>query len=260
MRYQIFSSSKCDILNICSLGYGKDPAITRFGPGKRKLYIIHYVISGKGYFNSKPVTAGRGFLIRPETLEHYYPDSNDPWSFLWVISDDCKMEYYFEKYNSGNADGIFEYNTSSVLSAKDFILKNHNKIFSPDELLELFLHIFNNRFYSQNWQIKNSEIYLDYAENYIKTNLFCPIRVSDLTKQLGITQPYLYKLFTDKYGISPAAYIHKCKLDEAKRLLIETSLSVTQIANSVGYGSVLDFSKFFKKHTGKSPQEFRKTI
>ena len=51
MRYQIFSSGKCEILNICSIGYGESPEITHFGPGKRNLYIIHFVISGRGYYN-----------------------------------------------------------------------------------------------------------------------------------------------------------------------------------------------------------------
>ena len=40
MRYQIFSSGKCEILNICSIGYGESPEITHFGPGKRNLYIL----------------------------------------------------------------------------------------------------------------------------------------------------------------------------------------------------------------------------
>ena len=144
-------------------------------------------------------------------------------------------------------------------SAKELVVKNHNKILNPDEMLELFLHIFNNRLYLKNSMPKNADIYLDYAEHYIKTNIFSNVRINDLTKQLGITQPYLYKLFMNRYGISTAAYIRKCKLDEAKRLLIETNLTITQIANSVGYDSVMDFSKFFKKQTGRSPSDFRKT-
>lgn len=148
-----------------------------------------------------------------------------------------------------DSNGIFEYNISSVRSAKELVVKNHNKILNPDEMLELFLHIFNNRLYLKNSMPKNADIYLDYAEHYIKTNIFSNVRINDLTKQLGITQPYLYKLFMNRYGISTAAYIRKCKLDEAKRLLIETNLTITQIANSVGYDSVMDFSKFFKKQT-----------
>lgn len=258
MRYQIFSSGKCEILNICSIGYGESPEITHFGPGKRNLYIIHFVISGRGYFNTKSVAAGQGFIIYPKALEHYYPELSAPWSFLWAISDDIRIKHYFEKYNA-DSNGIFEYNISSVRSAKELVVKNHNKILNPDEMLELFLHIFNNRLYLKNSMPKNADIYLDYAEHYIKINIFSNVRINDLTKQLGITQPYLYKLFMNRYGISTAAYIRKCKLDEAKRLLIETNLTITQIANSVGYDSVMDFSKFFKKQTGRSPSDFRKT-
>ena len=91
MRYSIFSKSNCPILDITNIGYAKDTAVTRFGPGVRNSYIIHYVISGKGYFNGNSVSAGQGFLITPGMKEHYYPDKNEPWEFLWVISNDDKI-------------------------------------------------------------------------------------------------------------------------------------------------------------------------
>lgn len=260
MRYQIFSKARGDALNICYIGYGSNPEITRFGPGQRKLYIIHYVLSGKGYFNSNPVSAGEGFLIRPEAYECYYPDKKDAWSFIWIVSDDEKMNAYFEKYNANPDTGIFKYNPAATENAKSYILKNNNAFLSPDELLEFYLHIFNRQLINRNSSIKNSDLYLDYAVSYIKTNLFRPIRISELTKILGITQPYLYRIFTEKYGISPSGYIHGCKLEEAKYLLAETRLSVTETANSVGFENVLDFSKFFKHRTGISPQDFRKSV
>ena len=88
MRYEVFSDTVCPILNLCSVGYAKDPAVTRFGAGVRNLYIVHYVLAGKGYFNGNAVNAGQGFLITPNMREHYFPDEKSPWEFLWFISND----------------------------------------------------------------------------------------------------------------------------------------------------------------------------
>ena len=82
MRYSVFSRSTCFLLDIQNIGYGESSAVTRFGPGIRNSYILHYILSGKGYFNGNPVCAGQGFLITPNMQEHYYPEPSDPWSFL----------------------------------------------------------------------------------------------------------------------------------------------------------------------------------
>lgn len=47
MRYQIFSKDSCPLLGIECIGYAKNPEVTRFGPGIRNAYIIHYVYRAK---------------------------------------------------------------------------------------------------------------------------------------------------------------------------------------------------------------------
>lgn len=262
MRYNIFSPSDSDILNITTFGYSKNPKTTLFGPGQRNQYIIHYVISGKGFFNSNPVSAGQGFLITPEMCEHYYPDIKNPWSFLWLISEDCKMKSVFEKFNADPDTNIFEYNNIQVIdNIKDFIITNHNNIFTSSELLEIFLHILNRQQTgaknNDNGAEKLADIYYNYAVNYIKSNLFRPLFVKEITDALGITQPYLYNIFMKKCGASPKKYISLCKLSESKRLLAETDLKTNEIAGSVGYENVLDFYKFFKKMSGYTPGQYK---
>lgn len=258
MICESFSASTGDFINICSMGYSDDFKRTRFGPGSRKFYIIHYVVSGKGYFNSNPVSAGDGFLITPNMPEHYYPDSENPWSFLWLISDDPKMKCFFDQCNADPSTNIFKYNPAATAEAQKFLMKNQNALIGNYELFEIFLHIFNRQSKTKSGFKSNADMYCNYAVNFIESNLFRPVLVSELTCKLGISQPYLYNIFSKKYGMSPKQYINQSKIIEAKRMLDETQHSITEIANSVGYDSVLNFSKFFKAQTGFSPKEYKR--
>ena len=58
-------------------------------------------------------------------------------------------------------------------------------------------------------------------------------------------------------GSSPKKYIAACKLSEAKRLLLETGLRISEVAMAVGFEDALAFSKFFSKNMGVSPTAFR---
>lgn len=258
MRYQIFSSSDNPILNITSFGYSADLDVVRYGPGMQRLYLIHYVITGKGYFNKHPVAAGQGFLITAAMSACYYPDEKDPWSFLWVVSDDDKMQYFFDRYRANPETHIFSYNTDTVLPLRDTLLKNNNSCYASTVMLEFFLRLFNRQKAEQPLGKSNAALYCRHARRYIESNLFRPIRITELTHLLGITQPYLYRIFMERFHMSPKQYINNCRVDVACRMLTETDSSVTEIANSVGYDNILDFSRFFKRQTGLSPLHYRK--
>ncbi|MBQ9968855.1 MAG: helix-turn-helix transcriptional regulator [Oscillospiraceae bacterium] len=81
--------------------------------------------------------------------------------------------------------------------------------------------------------------------------------VAELTGFLGISQPYLFKLFKARFGLSPKQYLAEQKLHRAKTLLRQSDMTVTHIANSVGFSDVLAFSRFFTNKEGISPQKYR---
>ena len=262
MRFEVISNSICPILNISSIGYSKDPAVTRFGAGVRNSYIIHYVISGKGYFNGNPVNAGQGFLITPKMHEHYYPDKKTPWEYLWVISNDERMADIFELFRADKSNYIFSYQyVSAVKDLAELLKKQANRIVNSFELLEMFLHLLKHQQIEteHHYEKTNAEIYIEAAVKYIQSNIHTAISVAQLTEFLGVSQPYLFKLFKTKFQMSAKEYILKQKLNQAKLLLKETPLTITHVANSVGFQDVLAFSRFFKSRTGLSPQKYRNT-
>lgn len=263
MRYCIFSNNSFSPLMISSVGFASDTEVTRFGPGKRNFYIIHYVTKGEGYYNGNPVKQGQGFLIYPGQFEEYHADTNNPWEFLWVISSDDAMKKIFDKYKASSNTLIFDYySVPKVQKIADEIVYKNNYVLDSLKILELFLHIFNSHTAKDSMadQKTNSELYLDFCLRYIEENIYRKITVAELTSRLGISQSYLYKLFSNKFSMSAKQYITRYKINCAKTMLVETDMTITQIANSVGYSDSLSFSKAFSLKEKISPQKYRSVI
>lgn len=257
MLYHILSYEKSDLLKIDNIGFSEDPGICHFGPGQRELFLIHYVISGEGFFNGTHMMKGQGFLITPHSHEHYYPVEEKPWKLLWVTSRDPHIAEIFPGYHADPKSGIFTYD--HIAAAEELtqrIRKDHNKVYSASEILEIFLNLFNR--HKQQKEEKNMvDIYYRYAIDYISLNIFRPIQVADLTSTLGVSQPYLYHIFKTKCGISPKNKIDEMKIEKAMQMLKTVGMSVADVAYSLGFYTPQDFSKFFKKKIGCPPSFFK---
>ena len=78
-----------------------------------------------------------------------------------------------------------------------------------------------------------------------------------IANRLNISLPYLSKLFNERNNIKLVNYITKVRLQKAQTLLAESELSITEIAQEVGFVSADYFAKCFKKHCGTSPSQYR---
>ncbi|WP_420813330.1 helix-turn-helix domain-containing protein [Neptunomonas concharum] len=68
------------------------------------------------------------------------------------------------------------------------------------------------------------------------------------------------RVFSEVYGESPYHYISKMRIEQAKRLLVTSKLSINDICEAVGYTSVGSFSFLFRKKTGMSPTQYRSKL
>lgn len=94
-------------------------------------------------------------------------------------------------------------------------------------------------------------------EEKISAGLTDEMSVADVAKAFNISRSQCSKLFRQVYGLSPRQYISRQKLRLAKELLITTHLSMTAIADKLGFGSASHFSRQFRRWTGQSPTEYR---
>lgn len=75
----------------------------------------------------------------------------------------------------------------------------------------------------------------------------------------GISPSNVSRIFTVATGQGFLSYIHEARLAHAKTLLVETTLSLQEIAETVGFGNALTMSRAFKKRCGMTPGAYRKT-
>lgn len=107
--------------------------------------------------------------------------------------------------------------------------------------------------------IQNTDISIvSSAQKFIETHYKDDISAAQIADAVGISTPYLYKLFKISLNTTPCDYLTACRISAARDLLANTGLSLNEIAFSCGFNSQSYFSDRFKKSVGVSPKEFRK--
>ena len=106
--------------------------------------------------------------------------------------------------------------------------------------------------------ISNIPFVLKQTINYIDENITEKIKISDLARQTKWESQHFNRLFAKYLGVTPYKYIMDKKIDKAKILITETNIPITQISFELGIKSHSNFCSIFKKHTGKTPENFRK--
>ena len=84
------------------------------------------------------------------------------------------------------------------------------------------------------------------------------ITLTECAFALQVHPSYIWKLLKTERGKSFSDYLEEYKLEEAKRLLLETDLTVAQIAARLNYTNAQNFIRFFSKSTGITPGKFRR--
>lgn len=92
----------------------------------------------------------------------------------------------------------------------------------------------------------------------LKSRVYEKMSISDVCSAINYNKSYIFSQFKKATNRSVMAYFLHLKIEQAKRLLRETSLSVTQISEKLAFESPNYFSKAFKKKTGYTPLQYKK--
>lgn len=261
-------------LYLTRCGIQKCPPNYSWGPKMRPQYHMHFILEGRGTLKINSTTYqlshGQIFLIPPNTIAHYYADSQDPWTYAFISFQGHKAAQYIQQAGFDSHDG---YIRDCILPTDDYVslvremLETHqltitNELRRVSLLFSLFslLTVSNPKSSGDSCSNKDylPETYFEYALQYIQLNYSNNIRIQDIADYIGITRSYLFHIFNQILKISPQKYLLNYRMKKAMELLSDTDLYVKDIATRVGYTDSLAFSKMFHSATGYSPSAYRK--
>ena len=99
---------------------------------------------------------------------------------------------------------------------------------------------------------------LEKIQYYISEHITEEIRRDALAEYVGFTPEYLSSFFKKETGTNLNTYVNNEKIHFAKRLLLQTDLPVSVIAQNLGFETSSYFTSLFRKTTGMTPREYRK--
>lgn len=119
------------------------------------------------------------------------------------------------------------------------------------EMLKEYVDL-DNRF-----KIDKGKTSVEKVANYIEYNFSEDFSIEELAEFSHMHPSHLMRTFKKEYGITIGGYQRKIRIEEAKKLLSESNLSVTEVAFMVGFNDSQYFSRIFKKEVLVSPKQFK---
>lgn len=180
-----------------------------------------------------------------------------------VASKSCDINYKTIEFNqlTNQRDPVIK----SIIQRLMAELKNYDPLskLSVDILKqELVVHLLRQngvQVYKKETHKKGlSEQQLIKVNSYIESHYSTEITLKDLANLVNLSEYHFARLYKQVANITPYQYILRCRFERAQQLLVESNLTIQQIAFEIGYKDDSTFSKAFNKFFGMSPGLYRK--
>jgi AraC-like DNA-binding protein/quercetin dioxygenase-like cupin family protein len=94
---------------------------------------------------------------------------------------------------------------------------------------------------------------------YINHHYTEPLSRQEIAQAVGYNESYISHMFSDQLNTSLSGYITSLRISDAKQLLTDTDMTISQIAMQLGFGCIRSFNRAFLKETGITPTAYRAT-
>lgn len=228
-----------------------------------------YIIKGEGYFQSEShplsvVKAGTVIALFPNERHSYYPSKETGWKELWIGFKGWQVDKLIEKGFFSKKEPLFSIGMSAtiinqyleIFKISEFQKAGHMQLISG-----IIINIIGNIYYKNiNSELHpNSSVYnkINSACILIRENIEQKLSPKEIAESLNLGYTWFRRMFKVYTGISPSQYIIEQRLAKSKELLVNTDMSISEIAYHLGFENVSHFSNQFKKKENVNASDFR---
>ena len=251
------------LLNISSAKYGGD---WHSIPHTHHYAELFYIVGGDGQFRIEdelhPVRKDQMVIVNPNVIHTEVSYESHPLEYIVLGIEGLELTIPGKEEQRCY---ILDFrNDSDVVTCMQQILKETQAGLSSYETIcqaymEILLLLLIRR---ENLSVTAASPLVshqcDTVRRYIDTNYKDSLSLDDLARVVHMNKYYLAHAFKTEYGTSPINYMISRRIDESRYLLRETNMSLSEIAQVLGFSSASYFSQSFRRSVGSSPIEFRK--
>lgn len=147
--------------------------------------------------------------------------------------------------------------TARIFSTRGNIYAALASIDTLDELEEYLIEFYSEIVHYLTRSPGGSNKYADRIIHYLNEHYREEVVFEEMAKQIGISYSYMRKIVYEQTGKSLSDYLNLLRIEKAKELLLDSNLSIAQIASEVGYMNVRSFNRLFRKFEGMPPSSFK---
>lgn len=238
------------------------------------LYRLNYVISGAGYYlkGNEVIHIYKNTFVYLPPGAILYPEGLEPVSIMFINFDFQNINAIreFERFMNENYP-VFHVEDDNNMLGDLFMTIFKEETFKAPGYAMFANSLLNGLFVQTKRMVQPHDITLiserhessmalfNLATAYIRGNISnSSLRVTQVAKDIGISEIYLYKLFKRYASQSPSEFIIQYRIILAKNALRNPDYSIKTIAENTGFSNQNYFSNVFKKYTGQSCSEFRR--
>lgn len=229
-------------------------------------YLV-YITTGRGDLETESgkweVNPGDILVLRPEEWHRYKPSNSTGWEEYWIgISGEFLsnkiLKDLFPNGTSYVKEMGYQEELISLFDQSLNVVKRNNLGFRKiltGIVLQLTAHVIS----YEKLEVGNREEQLcTQVIDFIRKNLNTEVDFKKLASEHHLSYNRFRTVFKNNTGISLQQYLIHERLENAKRLMINTTLSLKEISGKTGFNSLFYFSKVFKNKMGYSPGQMRR--
>ncbi len=234
-------------------------------------FILIYCLAGQGHCKTGgrdwPIATGDAIILRPRAAHTYHAHPGDPWTIFWFhFTGERAADYLAALGLEEDSPILHAPRPNALRQAFEESYRHALHGFSDSSLLGLSTGLARLvgllRIYSRPRGLRTHRTE-DRVLSAIRRMQAEPTRawsLDELATEAGMSAPYFCEMFRKQVGCPPMQFVIRQRIQMACALMHEPGLSIAQIAARTGYEDAYYFSRLFRRHTGQSPQEYRREI